>query len=73
LDKLIVVTAPQSLRIQRVMNRDKTDRKAVEARIVKQMPEKEKLKFADFEIKNDGSESLIKQVWAIHQKLKSLS
>jgi len=72
LDKLIVVTAPQTVRIQRVMNRDKTDRKAVEARISKQMPEEEKLKFADFEIKNDGSESLIKQVWEIHEKLKSL-
>lgn len=72
MDKLIVVTAPQETRIERVMNRDKTNRTAVEARIAKQMPEKEKLKFADFEIKNDGSESLVQQVWTIHQKLKSI-
>ena len=70
LDKIIVVTAPEELRIQRVIKRDKTDKKSVKARIAKQMPEVEKLKYADFIIKNDGTESLIRQVWEIHQKLK---
>ena len=71
LDKLIVVSAPQDIRIQRVMNRDDTKKEAVLARMKKQLPEEEKLKHADFIIKNDGSESLILQVWKIHLELKS--
>ena len=69
LDKIITVTAPLELRIQRVMARDKAERAAVEARINKQMPESEKVKIADFVIKNDGSMSLIKQVLKIHTDL----
>ena len=73
LDKIITVTAPQLLRIQRVMQRDQTTEAAVLARISKQMPEEEKVKKSDFIILNDGSESLILQIWKIHQQLKSLS
>ncbi len=69
LDKLIVVTAPKELRIERVCQRDGVDRAAVLARMDKQMPEPEKLAFADFVIKNDGAHSLIKQVWEVHQQL----
>ena len=69
MDKIIVVTAPIEARIQRVMKRDKVDEAAVNARINKQMPEKEKLKYADFIITNDGNHSLIKQVIKIHQSL----
>ncbi len=69
LDKIIVVTAPIELRIGRVCQRDQVARDAVLARMDKQMPESEKLKYADFVIKNDGTQSLINQVWEIHQKL----
>ncbi len=73
LDKLIVVSAPQDVRIQRVMDRDGVSKKAVLARIEKQLPEDEKLKHADFVINNDGTETLLLQIWKIHIKLKSLS
>lgn len=69
LDCLIVVTAPEDLRIERVMRRDGTDEKSVRARIAGQMPEDEKLKFADFVILNDEKHALIPQVWEIHQKI----
>lgn len=69
LDKLILVTAPQELRIERVMNRNSISREAVEERISKQMPESEKIPFADFLINNDGNYSLIEQVLTIHKKL----
>jgi dephospho-CoA kinase len=69
LDCLIVVTAPELLRIQRVMQRDGVDEKTVRARISSQMPEEEKLKFADFIIHNDEKHALIPQVWEIHQKI----
>jgi len=69
LDKLIVVTAPQQLRIERVMKRNSISREAVEERMNKQMPESEKIAFADFIIINDGEHSLISQVLSIHKIL----
>lgn len=69
MDKLITVFAPEHIRIQRVMKRDGSTAEAVQARIQKQLPEIEKIKVADFIINNTGDFSLIKQVYAIHQKL----
>jgi dephospho-CoA kinase len=69
LDKVITVFAPLELRIQRVMARDKSAREDVEARIARQMPEEEKLQLADFVVYNDGSLSLISQVWEIHNDI----
>jgi dephospho-CoA kinase len=69
LDYVIVVTAPVETRIQRVVQRDQTTREAVESRMNKQMPEKEKVKRADFVIYNDGERALIPQVLAIHREL----
>ena len=71
LDKLIVVYAPKEVRIERVVKRDKINRGAVLSRMDKQMPEDEKLLFADFVIHNNGRYPLIKQVWKIHQLLVS--
>ncbi|MDR2816678.1 MAG: dephospho-CoA kinase [Proteiniphilum sp.] len=61
-DKVIVVYAPKELRIARVMQRDRLPRSEVEARMNSQMPEEEKIKHADYVIRNDNSLSLIKQV-----------
>jgi dephospho-CoA kinase len=72
LDKVIVVTAPMELRINRVLNRDKVNRAAVEARMSKQWTEEEKIKRADFVIYNDGEQLLLPQVLAIHQILKQV-
>jgi dephospho-CoA kinase len=69
LDKLIVVTAPENIRIERVMQRDGLSEAAVMARIKNQMPESEKVKLADFVILNDGTQSLIEQVKNIHQEI----
>lgn len=69
LDKLITVTAPLELRIERVMLRDQVTRESVEARIRQQMPEEEKVRLSDYVIYNDGAHRLINQVWEIHQKL----
>lgn len=69
LAKIIVVTAPLDVRIQRVMQRDNVGREAVEARIAQQMPEEEKIERADFLIVNDGTSVLIPQVLKIHEVL----
>lgn len=69
LDYTILVTAPQELRIARVMKRDKVSREEVLNRIQKQMPEEEKLKFADFVIHNDERQPLLPQIINIHHTL----
>ena len=68
-DVLIVVTAPEALRIRRVMERDHLEEDAVRRRIAQQMPEEEKIKLADYIIQNDGLHALIPQVWAIHHSI----
>lgn len=69
LDFLIVVSAPEAIRIQRVMERDHVTEEQVRARIRGQMPEAEKLKLADFVLVNDGKQMLLPQIWEIHQKI----
>ncbi|MBP9882625.1 MAG: dephospho-CoA kinase [Chitinophagales bacterium] len=69
LDAVIVVTAPESMRIKRVMHRDGATETDVQQRMKQQMPEAEKRKQATFIIHNDESELLIPQILAIHKKL----
>ncbi len=72
LDKMIVVTAPEELRIRRVMQRDGVPREAVLARMANQRPESEKAARADFLIRNDGEHLLLPQVVEVHRSLLSL-
>ncbi len=69
LDKIILVTAPEELRIKRVMQRDTATKAMVQQRMANQWPEEKKIKHADFVIKNDESELLIPQVLKIHDVL----
>jgi dephospho-CoA kinase len=66
LDALIVVTCPENIRIQRVIKRDKLSHEKVESKLKNQLSEDQKIAVADYLINNDGSESLIPQVWKIH-------
>ncbi len=70
LDLLILVTAKEEIRIQRVMKRDNTSYEAVKNRIHNQISEEEKLKYAHLTIDNSGKESLILQVLKIHSFLQ---
>ena len=70
LDGLIVVTAPEAVRIARVMARDGSDENAVRNRIANQMPDSQKVALADWVIKNDGKRGIVPQVWTLHQILK---
>lgn len=70
LDKVIVVTAPETLRIQRVLKRDQHRTEAqVKSIVENQMPEEEKMKRADFIVRNDESVLLIPQVLELHTLL----
>jgi dephospho-CoA kinase len=70
-DKIIVVTVPEALAIERVKSRDNVSVEQVKARMSKQMPAQEKIKYADFVIENDGIKMLIPQILEIHKKLST--
>lgn len=69
LDKVITVTAPVILRIERVMQRDKVTAEQVAARIAAQMPDEEKKRMSNFVINNDGQTMLIPRVVDIHEQI----
>ncbi len=73
LDKLIVVTAPLDVRVNRVSLRDNADLETVMARVRNQLPEEEKLKLADFVIANDGDMNHLREkVLQINAQLLNL-
>jgi dephospho-CoA kinase len=51
-DKIILVTAPEAIRIQRVINRDKVSENEILERISNQWEEEKKVALADFVIQN---------------------
>jgi dephospho-CoA kinase len=61
-DVSLMISAPVDLRIARAMNRDRSDRSAIEQRIARQMPDDEKALLANYVIINDGVRALIPQV-----------
>ena len=69
LDYVITVTAPDELRIKRVMDRDGSTRQQVIDRMNKQIDQHEKARRSDFVVLNDGKQLLIKQINHIHQTL----
>lgn len=68
-DAVIVVTAPQELRLKRVMQRDGATEAQVLARMARQWPEDQKIAAADYLIHNDGQQELWPQVENIHQQI----
>jgi dephospho-CoA kinase len=61
-DRVIAVTAPQEVRIQRVMARDGISREKVLEWMSRQMPQEEVRQRADYEIVNDGQADLQQQL-----------
>ena len=72
-DKTILVTAPLQMRIQRVAARDGLSEAEVMNRELKQLPEEEKAKLADFIIKNDNTEFVIPQVLRLHEQFAGIA
>ncbi len=68
-DAVIAVSAPEELRIQRVILRDHITREEALARMKNQWSDEEKAAKADFVIRNDGRHLVIPQVLAIHEQL----
>lgn len=68
LDKVILVTAPIDVRINRVLERDKFRTiDEVKNIIDKQMPEAEKIKLADYILANDESDLMFPHIFKLHK------
>ena len=69
-DKLIVVHCRPEVQLERLMLRDNLSRDEALRRINSQMPQEEKLRFADYLIDtSDGFELTRTQIISVHQKL----
>ncbi len=69
MDKVICVVAPEELRTRRVMQRDNLPTEEVKKRMANQWDELRKIELADYVIRNDETEPVIKQVIALHTEL----
>ena len=72
-DKIITVSAPPELRIQRTMHRDKRTKQEVEEIIQRQWSDEEKEKRSDYVILNNEQQLVIPKVLEIHNELLALS
>lgn len=74
LDKIIVITSPLEVRIDRIRKRDNwRSESEIEAIIANQWPEKELIKRADFVVANDELKPLLPQVLNLNKQLLELS
>jgi len=71
-DKVILVTAPERLRIERVCDRDQITPEFVRKRMDNQWSEEKKIALADYIINNDNEYLLIPQVMEIHHAIINL-
>lgn len=70
--KVVMVTAPEQLRINRVCTRDGVQPEDVKKRMQHQMDEETKIPLVDFVISNDGQQLLMPQVVAVHEQILAL-
>lgn len=69
-DRVVVVTAPEAVRIQRIMNRDGISEEQARQWMAKQWPQELLRQRAHFEIVNDGEQALGPQIENIIWQLK---
>ncbi len=68
-DHVVLVSAPEDVRIDRVMQRDSVGEEAVRARIRNQASDAERENIAHHVIVNDGRQLVIPQVLELHERL----
>ncbi|MBP9152953.1 MAG: dephospho-CoA kinase [Flavobacteriales bacterium] len=70
-DITVLVIAPESLRLERVMARDGSSKEDVLKRMKNQWTQERKVKLADHIISNDGTQLLIPQVLELHHRFSA--
>lgn len=69
MDTTILVTAPETLRIARIKQRDKTGYESILQRMKNQWTDEQKSPLAGYVVRNDGITPVIPQILEIHEKL----
>ncbi len=69
MDRVVLVSAPEEIRIQRVLERDGSTRKMVEQRMKNQWTADRLRDYCDFEVIADDQQLVIPQVLRIHKEL----
>lgn len=69
-DFTLLVTAPEEIRIQRILKRDKTTIDAIKSRMNNQWSDEKKEQLASFIINNDGQAEIIPQLESILEKIQ---
>lgn len=70
-DYIICVTAPEDIRLQRIMHRDSISKEKAHQWIVNQMPQEDILQRSDYEIQNNGIRPLAPQIDALLNIIQS--
>jgi dephospho-CoA kinase len=70
MDKIVTVTAPDELRIARVLKRDAVSKEEIQRRINAQLSEGERIKRSNYVIVNDEQQLVIPQVLKLHEMFK---
>lgn len=73
LDYIIGVTAPETIRIKRVMNRDGVSAEEVKRRMKNQVNEELKMRLCNYVIRNNDREPVVPQVMQLHQTFLQLA
>lgn len=68
-DYVITVTAPKTVRIERLLLRDHTSKEKIEAIMKNQWPDSEKVKHSNFVIVNESLQKTKEQVTKIHNEI----
>lgn len=71
MDKNILVVAPEKIRLERVLKRDKVNKEEVLARMQKQWSDEQKIPLADFILYNDEVKPLLVQVEKLVEELNA--
>ena len=71
MDCVVVVTAPEEIRIKRIMERDNINREKAQQWLQRQWPQEKIRALADYEILNDGTRDIDEQIEDLLKKLKT--
>jgi len=72
-DSIILITAPEAVRLKRVLARDNSSVQEIEDRMSKQWSDERKIPLADYHIENMEWNDTILKIDAIHQELIQIS
>ncbi len=71
MDKIVLVTSPLKLKIERLKKRDNSSEEQITKRINSQLPDEEKIVKSDLVIINDEQTPLIPEVLEVYKKLSN--